>query len=182
MNLQDLPVETIARIFGFLNWSDLLVVSQLNSFFRDVYRSFPELKYSYALQVSGMVDTHEYYKSTYSRGATITEHDGHTSQTGCIAEFSSFGGDIRTKTGAIQDREYNWRRMDLRDHFTRVVVPHRTSHIYDLSGGVYLLGDCKHSVISRDTHSLRSLDLNRCTRSGRTLYVKESEEGKITDE
>ena len=55
MPLQDLPVETIVRILSFLDWQDLLSISQLNHFFRDVYQNSSALQYSFALQVSGMV-------------------------------------------------------------------------------------------------------------------------------
>ncbi|KAL5520572.1 hypothetical protein ACEPAG_9796 [Sanghuangporus baumii] len=147
MHLQDLPVETIARIFAFLDWRDLLVVSQLNTFFRDVYNSFPELEYSFQLQVSGMVDTNTYLNIKNNGPGAL---------------------DVRSKVEEIRRRERSWRMMDLSRNVTRVIVPHRTSHIYDLSGGVYLLGDCKHSVISRDTHSLRFFDLTSCAASGKS--------------
>lgn len=131
INLEDLPVEAIARILSFLDYNDLFAVSRLNDLFRDIYKNFPELQYSYALQESGMVDVD-----------------------------SSL--DIRTKLGELLRREQAWRTMDLSRKVT-VKVPHRTSHIYDLSGGVYLLGDCKNSTFSRETQTLRFFDLTTCT-------------------
>lgn len=129
--LEELPVEAIARIFGFLDSRGLIAVSQLNHFFRDLMDNFSELKYSLALQLAGMVDV----------DSTL---------------------DIRSKLEELERREHAWRTMDLSRSAT-VTVPHMTSHIYDLSGGIYLLGDCLGRHPSRETGSLRFFDLTTCS-------------------
>ena len=131
INLEDLPIEAIARILSFLDYKDSRAVLRLNRLFADVYNSFPELQYSLALQEAGMVD-------------------------------SDPSVDIRTKLKELERRERAWRTMDLKRKVT-VNVTHRTSHIYDLSGGIYLLGDCKNSLASRETRTLRFFDLTTCT-------------------
>ncbi|EJD05129.1 uncharacterized protein FOMMEDRAFT_145732 [Fomitiporia mediterranea MF3/22] len=69
---------------------------------------------------------------------------------------------MRRKLNELERRERAWRELDPL-HKVTIKIPHRTSHIYDLSGGVYLLGDCKNSIVSRDTKTLRFFDLSTCT-------------------
>ncbi|KAH8115071.1 hypothetical protein DFH11DRAFT_144236 [Phellopilus nigrolimitatus] len=145
-NLQELPVEVIAKIFAFLGFKDLISVSRLNHFLRDVYEGFPELQYSFALQVAGMVDGEPSF-------------------------------DIRRKLEELNRREEAWRTLDL-SRVVNVKIPHRTSHIYDLSGGIYLLGDCFNYTVTRDTHSLRMFDLASCA-SGPSIRTESWREIKL---
>lgn len=69
--------------------------------------------------------------------------------------------DARSKLEELERRERAWRVMDLSRKVT-VKVPVKTSRVYDLSGGVYFLGDCKGSIDSLGTHTLRFYDLSPC--------------------
>ncbi|THH03895.1 hypothetical protein EW145_g5925 [Phellinidium pouzarii] len=68
---------------------------------------------------------------------------------------------MRSKLVELRRREAAWHALDLSRKVT-VHVPHRTSHIYDLSAGIYLLGDCYAYTVTRETRSLRVFDLRMC--------------------
>lgn len=68
---------------------------------------------------------------------------------------------IKDKLTELLRREKAWMSLDLSRRVS-VKVPHNPSHIYDLSGGVYLLGDCEQFTETRDTKSLRFCDLTSC--------------------
>lgn len=132
-SIEELPIEAVAAILRFLDVYDLVAVSRLNRFFHDIVKDFPYLQYHFARELYDMRDVN----------------------TGCAM-------DIRKKVAEIERRERAWRAMDLSNK-TCVKVRHQTSHIYDLSGGVYLLGDCKRYLQSRNTITLRHLDLAKCS-------------------
>lgn len=67
--------------------------------------------------------------------------------------------------------EEAWKTLDLSRRVS-VKVPHHPSHIYDLSGGVYLLGDCEQDTGTRETRSLRFYDLTR-HRDGPVTGIRE---------
>ncbi|EJD05128.1 uncharacterized protein FOMMEDRAFT_154315 [Fomitiporia mediterranea MF3/22] len=77
---------------------------------------------------------------------------------------------MQCKLSEIERRERAWRELDPL-HKVTVKVPHRTSNIRDLSGGVYLLGDRKNSLVSHDTKTLRFFDLSTCTTGPTTNIV-----------
>ena len=137
--LEELPAEAIACIFNFLDIYDLTNVSRVNRLFHDVVTTFPQLQYRSSLQVAGM-------------------KDGGTGE----------NMEMRRKLAEVERRERAWRSMDL-SRRTRVKVLHQTSHIYDLSGGVYVLGDCKNAIASRNTITLRHFDLSKCGQDKRVI-------------
>lgn len=57
--------------------------------------------------------------------------------------------------------EEAWRTLDLSRRVS-VKVSYHSPHIYDLSGGIYLHGDCEQATETRETRSLRFYDLTRC--------------------
>lgn len=67
--------------------------------------------------------------------------------------------DTHNKLERLRGHEQAWGSLDLGEPVT-VQVTHRPSNVYDLSGGVYVLGDRHLPRQSRTTTALRYVDLS----------------------
>lgn len=138
--LESLPNEIIVKILYHLFVDDALdgtatfkAVCSANPLLKNICLSSPVLRYQLALNALGMVDG-----------------DSHL--------------DSASKLAELNRHESSWRALSAIDsdnviRRTTVHVPFRASHIYDLSAGIYLLGECKSDALIRETHVLRVLDL-----------------------
>ena len=133
----DLPVELVVAILSFLPFQDVLNARLWSSLYKDAVDSSPVLLYDLELREAGMSDELVTQAAT---GGTRYE--------------------LGQKLEMLRRRRETWASPDI-DLSRRLRVPfqHNPSHIYDLSGGAYLLGDCKTNVESRATLTVRYLDL-----------------------
>lgn len=143
LTLKDLPDEIIVKILHFLFTDDAFqstdqfkVICKADPLLEEICVGNPLLRYQLALNALGMVD-------------------------------GDSNLDAASKLEQLNRREHAWRSLSLDNcRRTQVRIPFRASHIYDLSAGVYLLGECKTEGHLRDTHTLRVLDLRQVGESG----------------
>lgn len=133
--LATLSTELVLHIFSFLDLADLARAKRLNSYFNNAIENSTVLSYQKALAEMGMVE--------------------------------GVGGrkyDAQHKLEMLTKRREAWygrARLD-RQSLRKIHIPlnHAPSHIYDLTGGVYFLGDCYDQMETRRTLTLRYLDLS----------------------
>lgn len=137
-----LPEEIIAHVlfYTFLdagsNVSRLFTnVCRAGRPLRDICLNSPIIRYHLALNAYGMIDGDSYE-------------------------------DAAAKLKELNRRERSWRQLSFSGLTRKTIpVPFHPSHIYDLSSGVYLLGQCKRDFRIPKTHSLRILDMREALKS-----------------
>ncbi|KAF5376252.1 hypothetical protein D9615_008453 [Tricholomella constricta] len=110
--LLQLPPEIVVRILCFLDLAELASIIQADSTLHAYFKAFPILQYRFATQAAQVEDNP---RSTH--GSVVTE-----------------------RLALLNSREQGWARLNF-DFQRTIPVRHHPTGIYDLVGGVYLLGD-----------------------------------------
>ncbi len=142
--LLDLPDELIAHIASLLSPTDLLTLQQVSVRLHALVTASAALQYALELHVAGMVDN--------PAARAVPGERLHL---------------LRRKTAA-------WRTLDLHPNVgERTVLPlrHSPSGIYDLTGGVLLLGERRHAENHTGTDSVHTVQLH-------AAFTGEKEKGR----
>ncbi|TDL27091.1 hypothetical protein BD410DRAFT_783271 [Rickenella mellea] len=121
-----------------------------------------------AVQIFGLLDVNDLISSRLICRSTNAIYNGSSLLQYLfslrVAGFIDHGGhmNVRHKLHLLRTQEERWRNLDLSNKVT-VETQHTPSNIYDLSGGVYVLGDSERDIIRRRTLSLRYLDLHEAS-------------------
>ena len=118
MMLIDLPPEILVRIFLFLPIPGLLACQGVNHYLSNVISSSIELQYA-----------------LHCKSATQLDTDNPQ----CLLSF-------KERLTLLLAKEARWKELNQRFHST-ANISFLTSGIYDLSGGVYLLGDVSRRTL-----------------------------------
>jgi hypothetical protein len=117
-SLLNLPLELVIHVLCHLSISDLLSCQLAHSSLCGLIKSSVLIKFNRATEAAGIdVNPHG------SRSMSVKE-----------------------RLGLLAKLEKGWSNFNV-DFSTRIAVDHNPSNIYDLTGGMYLLGD-------KDRHSL----------------------------
>ncbi|KAF5369663.1 hypothetical protein D9615_010237 [Tricholomella constricta] len=136
-----LPPEIIVRILCFLDLAELVSIIQAHPTLHEYFKAFPILQYRFATQAAQVEDNPR----------------------------STHGSVVAERLALLNSREQGWARLNF-DFQKTISVQHRPTGIYDLMGGVYLLGDesrralhyCKLPSTPSDPVSWSSIDVD-CT-------------------
>lgn len=118
MMLIDLPPEILVRIFLFLPLPGLLACQGVNNYIYNVITSSIELQYALHCKSATQLDTDNPH---------------------CLLSF-------KERLTLLLAKESRWKELNHRFH-TTANIPFLTAGIYDLSGGVYLLGDASRRAL-----------------------------------
>lgn len=152
--LEVIPQEILLKILTYLDVEDLIAISALNRYFRNVYQDATLLVYRAALLEGGMMDA-----SDSSTSLSFT---------------------IPSKLDLLKQRRESWRTLRMLYHYdvgtTKLNVPlhvrlnFHTSSIYDFSCGVYVLGESRQGSWRRDSAAVRFLDLSTVCAEGEVIH------------
>ena len=154
--LLDLPAEIIIKILFYLDIVSTVSIRLSSKLLNDIFMDSVSLRYNNLLQVTGYVDKPNFVKQL--------EVEGQRTGPGSSSEENA----LKTKTevftvtekfSLLQGHEAAWSSLDLHRKYPIDVV-HHPSNIYDLTGGVYVLGDAQDDIITRSTRSLRYVNLD----------------------
>lgn len=150
MPFTNLPAEIVVQIFSHLDLFEINAVKSISPYYRDVVANSSLLQYIAGLEASGLQDEGEAHPPI----------------------------NLQQKLQCLRAHEEDWRTLRT-ERMIRVAINHVPSSIYDLSGGVYVLGETNirpdmhwHNVV---TNGLRYVDLASITvyREGHLLFNQE---------